>query len=273
VQKDELQQTKLLELYLRLSLEDYVLGVICGELPSQSPNIGAALKAQAIAARTYAVWKIQNAKILRDDSRDQVFVGSDYITENARNAARATAGKVITENQKVVPGFFHRNCGGGTSNAYEADFSKSEIVALSGSQDLDCADVYQRWQHTVSASELDKLCREFKLGDSLTAINTISKDQHLRRLHVRIQGDKGHRDITGEFLRARLSLPSMIWHELMLNRDGSITVTGSGHGHGIGLCQEGAMRNAQQGLNYAAIIQHYYPRAKIETLTAELFNR
>jgi stage II sporulation protein D len=90
---------------------------------------------------------------------------------------------------------------------------------------------------------------------------------------MRLQGGNGHHDLSGEHVRRRLDLPSMIWHELIINRDGSITITGSGHGHGIGFCQEGAMRQAKQGLDYAAILQHYYPGAKVESLTANLYHQ
>ena len=90
---------------------------------------------------------------------------------------------------------------------------------------------------------------------------------------MRLQGENGHHDLSGEFVRARLDLPSMIWHGLVINRDGSITITGSGYGHGIGFCQEGAMRQAKQGLDYAAILQHYYPGVAVESLTPNLFTQ
>ncbi len=273
VERDDLRQAKSMYLSLRIELEDYVLGVICGEMPSQTPQISAALEAQAIAARTYAIWKIKQKKYLRGDSRDQVYLGSDHHTQNARDAIAKTSGLVLSEKGRVLSSFFHRNCGGGCSNAYRAEFSKTDLVALSGSADPQCDDVYQRWQRTVSASTLDKLAREFRIGKTLTAINTIEKDKYQRRLQIRIQGDTGHYDLTGEFLRARFDLPSMIWHGLIINPDGSITVTGSGYGHGIGFCQDGAMRKAKQGLDYATILQHYYPNANVTVLTADLFKQ
>jgi stage II sporulation protein D len=272
VERNKLDQCHKLNLYLRLELEDYVLGVICGELPSQTPGISAALQSQAIAARTYAIFKIQQGKTLRGDSRDQVYKGSDHNTQQAIDAVHATAGLVLSENDVVLPSYFHRNCGGGTANAFEAEFSKRPLAALAGSSDSQCADIYQRWQRTVPVSRLDKLSAEFKIGETLLALNTVNKDQFQRRLSMRLQGEKGHHDLTGEFVRARLGLPSMIWHELIINPDGSITVTGSGYGHGIGFCQDGAMRKAKRGLDYATILQHYYPGANVEVLTAELFN-
>jgi stage II sporulation protein D len=272
-ERNRLNQYQQLNLYLRLKLEDYVLGVICGELPSQTPSIGAALEAQSIAARTYAIFKIQQGKQLRGDSRDQVYKGSDHNTQQARDAVHATRGLVLSEDGLILPSFFHRSCGGGTANSFEADFSKTKLTALVGSIDPQCGDVYQRWQRTVPVDRLDKLSTEFKLGDTLQALNTVSKDKFQRRLVMRLQGENGHHDLTGEFVRSRLGLPSMIWHGLILNRDGSITITGSGHGHGIGFCQEGAMRQARQGLDYATILQHYYPGAEVESLTANLFNQ
>ncbi|MBC8369418.1 MAG: SpoIID/LytB domain-containing protein [Planctomycetes bacterium] len=273
VEYDDLRQRSRLNLFLRLELEDYVLGVVCGELPSQSPGIEAALEAQAIAARTYAIYKIQQGKRLRGDSRDQVYKGSDYHTEQARAAVAETRGMVLSENKKILLSFFHRNCGGATSNSFDSEFSATPVAALVGSEDKLCDDVYQRWQRTVDVKLLDKLSTEFGLGDSLLALNTVSKDKTQRRLQMRLQGLTGHQNVTGEFVRARLGLPSMIWHELVINPDGSITITGSGYGHGIGFCQEGAMRRAKQGVDYATILQHYYPGANVEVLTANLFNQ
>jgi len=272
-ERNKLNQYHQINLYLRLRLEDYVLGVICGELPSQAPGIGAALEAQSIAARTYAIFKIQQGKQLRGDSRDQVYKGSDHNTQQARYAVHATRGLVLSEDGVILPSFFHRSCGGGTANSFEAEFSKTKLSALAGNADPQCGDVYKRWQRTVPVDRLDKLSTEFKLGDTLQALNTVSKDMFQRRLVMRLQGENGHHDLSGEFVRARLDLPSMIWHGLVINRDGSITITGSGHGHGIGFCQEGAMRQAKQGLDYAAILQHYYPGAKVESLTANLYHQ
>ncbi|MDE0585333.1 MAG: SpoIID/LytB domain-containing protein [Planctomycetota bacterium] len=272
-ERNKLNQYHQLNLYLRLRLEDYVLGVICGELPSQTPDIGAALEAQSIAARTYAIFRIQQGKRLRADSRDQVYIGSDQNTWQAKDAVHATRGLVLSEDGVILPSYFHSNCGGGTANSFEADFSKTKLSALAGSTDPQCGDVYQRWQHTVPVARLDKLSAEFNLGDTLQALNTVSKDIFQRRLVMRLQGENGHHDLSGEHVRIRLGLPSMIWHGLIINRDGSITITGSGNGHGIGFCQEGAMRQAKQGLDYAAILQHYYPGVEVEALTANLFNQ
>ena len=272
-ERNELKQYHQLNLYLRLKLEDYVLGVICGELPSQAPDIAAALEAQSIAARTYAIFRIQQGKRLRGDSRDQRYFGSDHNTQQAIDAVHATRGLVLSEDGVILPSFFHKNCGGGTANSVEAEFSKTKFDALVGSIDPKCGNVYQRWQRTVPVERLDKLSTEFKLGDTLQALNTVSKDKFQRRLVMRLQGENGHHDLTGEFVRARLDLPSMIWHGLVLKRDGSITITGSGYGHGIGFCQDGAMRQAKQGLDYAAILQHYYPGAKVESLTANLYHQ
>jgi stage II sporulation protein D len=272
-ERNKLNQYHQLNLYLRLKLEDYVLGVICGELPSQTPDIGAALEAQSIAARTYAIFKIQQGKQLRGDSRDQVYKGSDHNTQQARDAVHATRGLVLSENGVILPSFFHRSCGGGTANSFEAEFSKTKLSALAGSADPQCGDVYQRWQRTVPVDRLDKLSAEFKIGDTLQALNTVSKDMFKRRLVMRLQGENGHHDLSGEFVRARFGLPSMIWHGLVINRDGSITITGSGYGHGIGFCQEGAMRKAKHGLDYAIILQHYYPGAEVEPLTDNLFSQ
>jgi SpoIID/LytB domain protein len=259
-----------LEFSLTLDLEDYVLGVVCGELPSQSPGIQSALEAQAISARTYALWKLSLGKSLRDDSRDQVFQGTDYITKEAKEAVANTRGEVLTFNEAIFPTYFHRNCGGQCAQAIKTGFYQEDIPPLKGSKEPECSNIYERWTKEVKADSLDKLAQEFNLGTYLKAMHTIQKDDNGRRNKIRLQGDESHYDVHGEFVRARLGVPSMIWHSIMMQPDGAMTVTGSGYGHGIGLCQEGAMRRARNGLTKTDILSHYYPDGKVVTLSSDL---
>jgi len=259
-----------LDLSLEMPLEDYVMGVVCGEMSSQQSGVHAALCAQAIAARTYALQKRGSKRGLRDDTFDQVFLGLDYRTREAEAAIDATRGLVLQWEHSLLPAFFHANCGGGTANAMEAGFSKTDIPPLKGILEPACRTPRGIWERTISAEKLDSLATRYRIGDWLQGISTIERDASGRIMQVRLLGEKKHFDLLGEKLRAALSLPSMQLVEVQVQEDGSAVFRGHGWGHGIGMCQTGATRMSRSGKSFQDILQHYYPGAELVPLTSEL---
>ena len=259
-----------LNLSLEMPLEDYVIGVVCGEMPSMQEGVHEALCAQAIAARTYALQKRGSKKGLRDDTFDQVFLGLDYRTTQAEAAIDATRGLVLQWDDALLPAFFHANCGGGTANSLAAGFSKSEMPPLQGTLDSACRTPRGIWERVISAEKLDGLAQRYRIGEWLRGISTIERDPFGRLLEVRLLGDEEHEDLAGERLRAALSLPSMQLVEIEVRSDGSAVFRGHGFGHGIGMCQTGAVRMSKGGSPFQDILQHYYPGAALVPLTSEL---
>jgi len=259
-----------LDLSLEMPLEDYVMGVVCGEMSSMQAGVHDALCAQAIAARTYALQKRGSKHGLRDDTFDQVFLGLDYRTTQAEAAIEATRGLVLQWEQALVPAFFHANCGGGTANAMEAGFSKIDLAPLSGTLEPACRTPRGIWERVISAEKLDGLARRYRIGEWLQGISTIERDASGRLLEVRLLGDDEHEDLAGERLRAALSLPSMQLIDVEVQLDGSAIFRGHGFGHGIGMCQTGAVRMSRGGSTFQDILQHYYPEAELVPLTSEL---
>lgn len=102
-----------------IKLEEYLLGVVPSEMPSTWHE--EALKAQAVAARSYAVANLgkqsRHGYDLKDNTEDQAYGGASAETERARNAVAQTAGIVITQNKNVIPAFYFASAGGKTSNA------------------------------------------------------------------------------------------------------------------------------------------------------------
>lgn len=259
-----------LDLSLELSLEDYVLGVVCGEMPSQREGAQEALRAQAVAARTYALEKRGRKRALRDDTFDQVFRGLDFHTWQAREAVDATRGLVLRHQDALVPAYFHRNCGGGTANAYAAGFHREDIAPLAGTFEPACRTPRGLWERRVAAADLDGLAKRYDLGTWLREINTIERDPSGRLLEVRLVGEEEHKDLAAERLRAALHLPSTQLVEARLQEDGSVVFRGHGYGHGVGLCQEGTLRSAKSGDTFREILAFYYPGAEVVALTSEL---
>lgn len=259
-----------LDLSLELSLEDYVLGVVCGEMPSQREGAQEALRAQAIAARTYALEKRGRKRALRDDTFDQVFRGLDYHTWQAREAIAATRGLVLRHEDGLVPAYFHRNCGGGTANAFEAGFHREDIAPLAGTLEPACRTPRGMWERRIAAEDLDALAKRYDLGGWLREIHTVRRDRSGRLLEVRLVGEEDHHDLLAERMRAALHLPSSQLVDARLQEDGSLLLYGHGYGHGVGLCQEGTLRSSKSGNAYPEILAHYYPGAEIVALTSDL---
>jgi stage II sporulation protein D len=261
---------KSLRLSLELPLEDYVLGVVCGEMSSQVPGSKAALRAQAVAARTYALYRLGQGRSLRDNTTDQVFQSIDFVTEEARDAVAATRGLVLRWQDDLVHTYFHRNCGGGTANAKAAAFSKKDIAPLGGVFEPACRTPRGMWEHHVTAADLDALAQKKELGSWLSGISVLHKDATGRYLEVRLLGPDEHVDLPADQVRAALHIPSTQIAEMERLSDGSLIFRGYGYGHGIGLCQEGALRLSKSEATYAEILAHYYPSAQLVPLTADL---
>ena len=116
-----------------LPLEDYVMGVLAGEIPRNWPI--EVLKAQAITARTFAVLKQSEARKrgdtydLENNSLYQMYQGSQLVNENIRNAVMGSQGDIATYNSVPIMAFFHSNCGGRTSEAVNLE-PKSSIFKI-----------------------------------------------------------------------------------------------------------------------------------------------
>jgi stage II sporulation protein D len=261
---------KSMRLSLELPLEEYVLGVLCGEMSTLVPNSQAALRAQAIAARTYALYRLGQKRKLKDNTADQVFTSIDFITDQAREAVEATRGLVLRWENELVPAYFHSNCGGGTANAHNAAFSRTDIAPLAGVFEPECRNPREMWERTVAASDLDALAVHYELGTWLKAIVISEQDSTGRQLQLRLIGPDKHVDLPADAVRAALHLPSTQIEDMRRLPDGSLVIRGYGAGHGVGLCQEGAMRLSKNGVSYAAILAHYYPSAQLVPLTADL---
>ncbi|HET9870878.1 MAG TPA: SpoIID/LytB domain-containing protein, partial [bacterium] len=104
-----------------VDLEDYVMGVVAGEVPRNWPL--EALKAQALAARTFAVLKREQAQQagspydLENSSLFQMYKGSGFLSDGIRQAVQETQGEIITYGGRPIEAFFHSNCGGETCGA------------------------------------------------------------------------------------------------------------------------------------------------------------
>ncbi len=250
-----------------LDIEDYLKGVIAAEIPHDwEPEV---LKAQAVAARTYALYQKRAAGsrayhiVATVDS--QVYGGRSAEHAAALEAVRATRDDVITYRGQVIPAFYHASCGGHTENAY--DLWGIDAPYLQG-VDCECQEIsqYGLWEKRISAgvvvTSLQKL--GFRLRDITgIEIDGITPAGRVRQLVIRHSG--GALPVPAEKFRAALGyavVPSVFFEPELSGSE--IVLSGRGLGHGVGLCQWGAKEMARRGYDYRAILSHYYPGTQLQ---------
>ncbi len=260
-----------------LDIERYLVSVVGKELPRRWHM--ECLKAQAIAARSYALYQMQTAGRGRafdvyDSQRSQVYGGAGAETAGAREAVEATRGVVLAYRGRIIEAFFHSTCGGHTVPVEEY-WPKAEPIAPLGG--VPCAycrwSPHYRWRVSVGLSDLVRRLRELGelsgLSGRITALEVGEDDRtpdgRVRRVTV-ISGDGTKRAIPLSALKACLRERGK---RLKSGRfdvsvsPGEIHLDGRGFGHGVGMCQYGAEGQARMGRRAEGILQFYYPESRL----------
>ena len=245
-----------------LDVEAYLLGVVAAEIPSDWEM--EALKAQAVASRTYALYQKRNAGrrsyhiLATVDS--QMYLGRRGERTRATEAVEETRGLVIAYRGEIVPAFYHSSCGGHTENALE--LWGIDEPFLKG-VDCDCQNIskYGLWEKRfTTAGVIRALRREgFRLAEiDSVEMGDLTPAGRVKNVIFRHSGRAT--SVPSETIRAALgysNIPSIFFEPELV--DGEVVFSGRGLGHGIGLCQWGAKEMARNGSDYRAIISHYYP--------------
>ena len=240
----------------QVDLEDYLYSVVGAEAIPSWPQ--EALKAQAVAARSYALYKRSKSSNqlydLDTTTKTQVYkgLGSEYLSTH--QAVKATKGQVMTYNDRVILAVFHSSSGGHTENV--EDVWSSPLPYLRGVVDYDYVAPVFQWSKIFSARELGS-----RIGGvgKVRAMLPEQTTPHGRIVTMKVVGDRGTKRVSGAQLRKALGLRSTLFRAS--SADGGFQVYGRGFGHGIGLSQWGAYSLAQQGINYQQILSHYYRNA------------
>lgn len=261
----------------QVKLDDYLCNVVSAEMPATFEQ--EALKAQAIVARTYTIYKIlnkkhDNADICDDSTCCQAWISKeDRFTrweENQResnwqkicNAVNDTSGKIITYENKPIDAFFHSNSGGITEVPVN-------VWGGTGYPYLQSVETSGEDAYTQYSSEVVLLQEELinKLKEKYTDISIdFANSDDIKILEytesTRVKTVKfGNHEISGVEARTLFGLKSTNFE---ITRDGdNIKFSVKGYGHGVGMSQTGADSMAKQGKNAEDIIKHFYTGVEI----------
>lgn len=276
-----------------LGVEAYLPGVVNAEMGSRTRNERAALEAQAIVSRTYA---LKNRGRFRADGydiragvSDQAYLGVERETSVGVDAVRSTVGLVVSYRGDLISPFFFSTCGYSTASPEEAFRTVRPVPYLRPVSDRQPSGGYYcdisprfRWTVEWEGSELRDILRRTVpsvLGvdgatvDEIRDVRVHAKGPSGRVTELRVGVGRGEIPIFGPDVRRVLETPdgralgSTAIELVATRRAGRVaqlTVSGAAWGHGLGMCQWGAVGRARAGQSARTIVTTYFPGARIE---------
>lgn len=279
-----------------LPIERYLEGVLPHELGDPGADGYDALKSQAVAARTYALGKIEMHKAGLFDVYasvlDQVYRGVEGQNKVASAAVKDTRGRIVDYDGKMVKAYYSACCGGHTSDIRRvwpdrepADYLHG-IPDRAGDSDRAFCREYRRfrWRYNFTGRQIGEILRQTipqELGVSeedvgaLKDIRIEERSHSGRVLRLTIETTQETFSFEGDRIRWILEtdpkkgriLPSVMFSlDKVMERDrvAFLSISGGGNGHGVGMCQNGSIAMAKKGYTYKMILTHYYPGCTIE---------
>lgn len=277
----------------RLDMETYLLGVVPREIGRFDLDIYEAIKAQAVAARTYAITYLgrrqQQGFDVYATVEDQVYGGAAAENATVNRAVRETAGEILTYNGQPITAYYHSTCAGQTA-AIDEVWNNAPVPYLISVRDVDpSGQAYdrassrfrweERWTHDQLVGILNRTLADSLGGRRISQIRdmrVLERTPSDRVRRMRIETDAGSFTVGKDRVRwilppIRNGNPTGILNsskfDVTLTRSGGrvteIVAAGGGWGHGIGMCQVGAMGRARAGQDYRTILRTYYPGTEI----------
>lgn len=255
-----------------LPMEQYLIGVMQGEVGENWP--AEALKAQAIAARSYAM-AVMNERASKPydvatTTRDQVYTSKIKIPTPIQAAVLDTQGQVLRYKGHTLRAYYH-SCCGGEGESFDAmwqDLAPGKTkpdFPPAAARDLFCKKSPNRkWE--LKMTEADFLQSLRSKSPQLASASQVSflTAPNGRITSVTLSDGKTPMRISGNQFRKALGYETVKSTWFKMKRHGnSVVITGRGYGHGVGLCQWGAKGMAEKGKKSQEILQFYYPGTSI----------
>lgn len=273
-----------LKLLAMVPIEIYLQSVVSYE--ARDLSRAEAFKAQAVAARTYALLKVNNhvreGFNLCDTPHCQFYAGFADINPAAARAVMQTAGEIITYKGKPISAFYHSACGGFTEGI-SAVWPYEDKPYLKSVQDGPAARPYCsaapgfRWKKKITFAALERALGRggwLKKGEKISSVAVRGHGKSGRPLKLAVRAGQRVVEVpTSDFYHAVgrtlgwTAMPGNLF-ELYSGVD-HIVMDGKGAGHGVGMCQWGAEGMARRGFKYWEILEHYYRGTRIEKMKKE----
>jgi stage II sporulation protein D len=251
-------------------LEEYLVGVLIAETGDRWP--ADALRAQAIAARTYAAYhrRIAAGKPyhLVASTAHQQYAGLAPALSPARGAVLETAGQVLRWEGELFPAFYHTESGGYTEDPRTVFAARNMPALRPVVCPFSAGSPHYYWTLDLPLADLtDRLRRGGVDVGRVTAIEVAERTLSLRATAVTVRGTRGAARLRGNDFRRLVGYDALKSTLFAVAVDGErASFAGRGYGHGVGLCQWGARAMAEQGYTAAQILEFYYPGAVLGTL-------
>ena len=260
-----------------VELEEYLRGVVAAEMPASFEK--EALKAQAVAARSYALYRMENptaehpqAAVCTDFSHCKAYKTEEELkkgwgeknaeySEKIADAVYQTAGEIITYNGEVAMAVFHSQAGSGrTENSKDVWGGDVPYLISVESHGENTAPNF----YSTAVFSFDEFKEKLLSKKSDAVINSpedistpeVSEGGSVKSIKI---GDK---EFTGRDIRSLFGLRSSCFK--IKSDKSTVTFEVTGYGHGVGMSQYGANTMAKEGYNYVQILTHYYTGTKIE---------
>ena len=277
----------------RVRMDDYLRGVVPLEIGTTSAADAAAVEAQAITARSYAVTRIGDGRRAYDmtaTTQDQVYGGASVETSIGNASIDGTQGLVLLYGGRVVNAPYHANCGGSTAAPQDSWRASAEPFLQRVSDQVPGTSRYYcdpaprfRWTRTFAADELREAVARYVrtlpggaggIG-AVTNVAVTAVTPAGRVGTLTVDTDRGRWSLRGNEIRSALRSPAgeLLYStyfsvDVVPGRTGvqSLILKGGGNGHGVGMCQSGAIGRARAGQDFRTILRTYYPGTTVGTI-------
>lgn len=268
-----------------VDLEDYLRGVLPGEIGSRDPRDRAALQAQAVAARSYAAARMGEGRTVYDVTAtvtDQVYGGLSAERPETDDAVRATRGLVLTWGDRIITAPYHSHGGLMTASAEEVFWRNPAQPYLRPVDDhASAGGCYcdasgsRGWERRFTRVALRSLLQQFGAAAGVTRVSDVralriaARGPSGRVTSLEFEMADGRAIVRGNDIRSVLRtdgaiLPSTIF--AVEQRGDVVVLSGTGNGHGVGMSQWGAIGRARAGQDARAILAAYYPGTRVAPL-------
>ena len=247
---------------LEVDIEDYIIGVVAGEMPALFHE--EALKAQAIASRTYLINHLKNNDSITNTTDDQVYLTKEEMKlkwndeyskyyEKIKSAVTSTKDLIMYYNDEPIKAYYFSTSNGYTASSISVfNEQRDYLTSVESPFDKDNS-------NTIEISK-EEFCTKLNIKCKTISITKVTRDNSNRVSKITIN----NQEYTGIQIRKLLSLRST---DFTFNiKDGTIEITTKGYGHGVGMSQYGANNMAKLGYTYEEILKYYYQDIKIASI-------